>query len=76
MDFALVKPGGFEMGSREGGEFDERPVHKVEISEPFFMATTEVTNFQYEMFDPDHADLRGRRQPVQSNARGQPQHGA
>ena len=42
------------------GDFDERPVHKVKITKPFYMAVLEVTNFQYELFDPDHKELRGR----------------
>jgi len=43
------------------GDFDERPVHKVTISKPFYMATHEVANQQYELFDPLHVHLRGKR---------------
>jgi len=43
------------------GDFDERPVHKVTITTPFYMATLEVTNQQYELFDPLHVHLRGKR---------------
>jgi formylglycine-generating enzyme required for sulfatase activity len=42
-----------------GGELDEQPVHKVSISKPFYMSATEVTNAQYEQFDPSHRKLRG-----------------
>ncbi|MHC4344289.1 MAG: SUMF1/EgtB/PvdO family nonheme iron enzyme [Planctomycetota bacterium] len=42
-----------------GGELDEQPVHKVIISKPFYMSATEVTNAQYEQFDPSHRKLRG-----------------
>ncbi|MHC4240326.1 MAG: formylglycine-generating enzyme family protein, partial [Planctomycetota bacterium] len=42
------------------GDFDERPVHKVKITKPFYMGVLEVTNFQYELFDPEHKKLRGR----------------
>jgi len=42
-----------------GGELDEQPVHKVVISKPFYMSATEVTNAQYEQFDPEHRRLRG-----------------
>jgi len=42
------------------GEYDERPVHKVTISAPFYMAAFEVTNAQYELFDPSHNILRGK----------------
>ena len=43
-----------------GGEVDEQPVHKVVVSSDFFMSATEVTNAQYEQFDPSHKDYRGR----------------
>ena len=42
-----------------GGELDEQPVHKVTVSKPFYMSATEVTNAQYEQFDPEHGRLRG-----------------
>ena len=42
------------------GDYDERPVHTVKITEPFYMAVSEVTNFQYELFDPEHKKLRGK----------------
>ena len=44
-----------------GGDFDERPVHKVTITEPFYMAVSEVTNDQYELFDRLHEKLRGEK---------------
>jgi hypothetical protein len=47
------------MGGRQGGDWDERPVHKVTIGEPFYMAACEVTNFQYELFDGEHKKMRG-----------------
>ena len=42
------------------GDYDERPVHSVKITEPFYMAVCEVTNLQYELFDPEHSKLRGK----------------
>jgi len=42
------------------GDYDERPVHSVKITQPFYMAVCEVTNLQYELFDPDHRKLRGK----------------
>lgn len=49
------------MGSAGYGEnFDERPAHRVFISKPLRMAATEVTNKQYEQFDPTHRALRGK----------------
>lgn len=42
-------------------EWDESPSHQVHISRSFYMASTPVTNAQYEQFDPSHALLRGKR---------------
>ena len=39
---------------------DEAPVHTVKIARPFLMGATEVTNAQYEQFDPEHKKLRGK----------------
>jgi len=41
-------------------DWDEVPVHRVNISRSFYMAATEVTNAQYEQFDPEHKKWRGR----------------
>jgi len=60
MTFVAIQPGRFAMG-QEDGDWDERPVHDVVIDTPFHMATTPVTNAQYERFDPDHRKLRGER---------------
>ncbi len=43
----------------DNGDYDERPVHTVTITKPFYMAACEVTNFQYELFDPSHKRKRG-----------------
>ena len=40
------------------GNFDEHPTHKVEITKPFYMGIVEVTNSQYEQFDPSHSKYR------------------
>jgi formylglycine-generating enzyme required for sulfatase activity len=42
------------------GDFDEQPAHEVRISKPFLMGAHEVTNAQYEQFDPAHKQLRGK----------------
>lgn len=60
MRMVRIEPGQFVMGSREGGDFDERPAHPVRITRPFYLGATEVTNAQYEAFDPDHRRLRGK----------------
>jgi formylglycine-generating enzyme required for sulfatase activity len=60
MRFVRVEAGGFQMGQEAGGDWDERPAHTVRISQPFYMAATEVTNAQYEQFGPEHRNLRGK----------------
>jgi len=60
MKMVRIEAGAFTMGD-EGGESDERPVHQVKISRAFHMSACEVTNAQYERFDPKHRDLRGKR---------------
>ncbi len=60
MKFVLIEPGSFAMGQAQGGDWDERPVHQVRITKPFFMGATEVTNAQYELFDTEHRRLRGK----------------
>ena len=59
IELVRIEPGGFLMGGKNG-DFDEIPVHKVTISKPFLMAKTEVTNAQYEQFDPSHKNIRGK----------------
>ncbi|MHC4622942.1 MAG: SUMF1/EgtB/PvdO family nonheme iron enzyme [Planctomycetota bacterium] len=51
---------GGRMDTFSDGDFDERPVHTVEITHPFYAGVLEVTNFQYELFQPEHKDLRGK----------------
>lgn len=70
-----IEPGTFTMGADTtplpeflsggqsnmlSGDFDEFPSHPVTISQPFYLGATEVTNAQYEVFDPDHRALRGK----------------
>ena len=74
MKFVRIKAGEFRMGglhnqlpaglATEGfmqdGDWDERPAHKVAISKPFYMGVYEVTNTQFEQFDPSHRLVRGK----------------
>jgi len=53
-----------------GGELDETPRHDVNISQAFFIASYEVTNLQYEKFDPAHRVLRTGRNPGDNDAVG------
>ena len=68
-----IEPGTFLMGNDRPlpddllsascfryGDFDERPVHHVTISSKFFIGECQVTNAQYEQFDPAHRALRGK----------------
>lgn len=59
MKMLKIKAGSFLMGS-SNGDFDEMPCHKVNISSSFHIAACEITNRQYEQFDPDHVKLRGK----------------
>ena len=74
MRLVWIEPGSFTMGFsgepipaaiagrpwRADGDFDERPAHRVRISAGFYMGAFEVTNAQYEQFDPSHRTLRGK----------------
>ena len=74
MQLARIEPGTFDMGvgktplpdevagkpHRLNGDFDEQPMHKVKITNLFYMGVYEMTNAQYEQFDPEHRKLRGK----------------
>ncbi len=47
MEFVLIPAGSFLMGSQNGPR-DERPVHRVVISQPFYMAKCELSQGQWE----------------------------
>ena len=57
---ADIHPGSFVMGTSDPGmaDADEGPTHLVNISRPFRISITEITNAQYEQFRPDHRALR------------------
>ena len=71
MQFAFVEGGCFEMGDSTGeGDPNERPVHKVCLSD-FYIGAYEVTNNQYQKFMAQHhsgaseeKNLGGANQPV------------
>ena len=70
MKLARIPAGEFVMGSAEAApksreewdryDWDEAPARKVKITKPFRIGVTEVTNAQYEQFDPEHKKLRGK----------------
>ncbi len=67
MNFVRIPAGRLVMGSTRG-ELDELPVSAVTIPKSFWMATTEVLNKQYTLFDKNHdsgfLDAWGNNQPV------------
>jgi sulfatase modifying factor 1 len=58
--FNAEEHGGMEIRLFRNGDYDERPTQKVTITQPFYMGVCEVTNIQYERFDPRHVYLRGK----------------
>ncbi|MBV7337556.1 SUMF1/EgtB/PvdO family nonheme iron enzyme [Chloroflexi bacterium TSY] len=74
MKFTHIPAGSYMMGTdpramttrlalhkfRINGDVDEFPRHKVNIAQAFHMGIHQVTNAQYEQFDPDHRTLRGK----------------
>ena len=75
MQFVRIESGTFMMGSENAclsdeltnskahlrdGDWDEHPVHRVTLSTPFYIGVFQVTNAQYEAFQPAHSELRGK----------------
>ncbi len=67
MEFVLIPAGEFQMGSNKG-ESNERPVHHVRISEPFYMGKYEVTQAQWEaVMETNPSRFKGRpHRPVEN----------
>jgi formylglycine-generating enzyme required for sulfatase activity len=66
MDLVLVPAGSFMMGS-DGFEEDEKPVHKVNISRPFYMGKYEVTQEQWTALIHDNpTKFVGPQRPVEN----------
>ncbi|MHC4664761.1 MAG: SUMF1/EgtB/PvdO family nonheme iron enzyme [Planctomycetota bacterium] len=42
------------------GDYDEKPLRTVKITKPIYMSIVEVTNYQYEIFRPEHKTFRGK----------------
>jgi formylglycine-generating enzyme required for sulfatase activity len=67
MKMVRIEPGSFRMGSPDGetrlpsDQWDEQPIHEVSITRSFYMTAMEVSNAQYEHFDPEHRKWRGLR---------------
>jgi formylglycine-generating enzyme required for sulfatase activity/uncharacterized RDD family membrane protein YckC len=66
MEFMPIPAGSFLMGSN-GGEENERPVHRVTLSKPFWLAKTEVTQQQYkQMMGSNPSEFLGLENPVET----------
>jgi formylglycine-generating enzyme required for sulfatase activity len=64
MDFVLIRPGSFMMGSEKGD--DEKPVHKVTITRPFYMGVYKVTQAQWKAVIGDNpSSFKGDDLPVE-----------
>ncbi len=74
MRMVRVSPGSFVMGQDgpaadynvkkhaakfDDADWDEKPAHRVTISQPFLMSATEVTQAQFRRFKPKHNGGRG-----------------
>ncbi len=65
MEFVLIPAGEYMRGSESGGS-NEKPVHRVRITTPFYMGVTPVTQSQYKTVtgsNPSHFD--GHNRPVE-----------
>ncbi|GDY07404.1 hypothetical protein LBMAG52_08900 [Planctomycetia bacterium] len=49
-------------------DFDEKPMHKVTISQPFLMGVTEVTVAQFRQFDPEFKKSDPKLKPADDDA--------
>ena len=66
MEFVLIPPGQFEMGS-EKGDANEQPVHAVSINQPFFMGKYPVTQRQWEaVMGNNPSRFKGADRPVET----------
>ena len=66
MEFVWIPSGSFLMGDAEGLE-DERPVHQVTISRPFYLGKYPVTQQQWvAVMGSNPSDCKGPQNPVES----------
>jgi formylglycine-generating enzyme required for sulfatase activity len=65
MEFVAIPAGQFAMGSTKGSD-DEKPVHTVRITKPFYMGKYEVTQEQWEAVMGDNpSHFKGAKNPVE-----------
>jgi len=66
MKLRLIQPGTFKMGS-EKGYTDERPVHQVKITKPFYLGVCEVTQAEWQrVMGSNPSFVRGEKRPVEN----------
>lgn len=66
IEYVLIRPGSFQMGS-ETGDSDEKPVHTVQITEPFYIGKYEVTQKQWRtIMGKNPSAFKGDDLPVES----------
>ena len=71
LQLALIPPGEFVMGSREGPP-DEWPPAPVRIDQPYWIGIHEISNAQYAQFDPSHDSRVEPKQAYQFGVHGYP----
>jgi len=71
IDMALIPAGEFVMGSLTG-EADELPVGRVKLERPFWISICEITNRQYNLFDPGHDSRVESKNATQYGIQGYP----
>jgi formylglycine-generating enzyme required for sulfatase activity len=71
-EMILIRPGALTMGAsrREPGRRANEVLHRVELTRPFYLARTEVTNARFRRFEPEHRS--GRFQALDLDDPGQP----
>jgi sulfatase modifying factor 1 len=66
MEFVLVQTGTFQMGS-DDGDADEKPIHSVTISKPFYIGKYEVTQRQWRnVIGSSPSKYQGDNRPVEN----------
>ncbi len=71
MKFVWIPPGTFDMGSpdTEKDRFDNETLHRVTLTKGFYMATTEVTQKQWQAVmgnNPSRINFKGDNRPVET----------
>lgn len=66
IEFVLVKPGGFTMGSRRGtqGRQSNEPQRRIRLTRPFYLSAREITNAQFRQFRRTHSSGIFKRQTL------------